>query len=110
MWQLRSFPIGYVPSGKGYQFQQDSLNALPTAQPRPWPKDRQVPSTSTPYVLEAWTAIAPPRTEYPVRKIVFTIKSHDQGWGGEHFDQEYKGSYTWFDVGREEVCAFPEGK
>jgi hypothetical protein len=80
------------------------------AQPRPWPKDREVPKTSTADVLGAWTSTGPPRTKHPVRKIVFTIKSHDQGWGGEHFEnRDYEGSYTWFDVGREELCAFPEG-
>lgn len=40
------------------------------------------------------------------RKIVFTIKSHDQGWGGAAPDRAtYKGSYTWFDVGKEKFVA-----
>lgn len=43
-----------------------------------------------------------PRLLNPVRKIVFRIKSRDQGWGGE-VDKKgtYKGSWTWFEAGLE---------
>jgi hypothetical protein len=45
------------------------------------------------------------------RKIVFTIRSHDQGWGGSAADKgTYRGSFTWFDVGLERVVAKREGK
>jgi hypothetical protein len=47
-----------------------------------------------------------PRGEVPCRKIVFTIKSHDQGWGGPAGCRgTYKGSSTWFDVGLETLSA-----
>ncbi|EPE35268.1 hypothetical protein GLAREA_10965 [Glarea lozoyensis ATCC 20868] len=41
------------------------------------------------------------------RKIVFTIRSHDQGWGGSSAADRgtYRGSFTWFDVGLERVVA-----
>ena len=45
------------------------------------------------------------------RKIVFTIRSHDQGWGGSAADKgTYRGSFTWFDVGLERVVAQRQGK
>lgn len=44
------------------------------------------------------------------RKIVFSIRSHDQGWGGSAADKgTYRGSYTWFDIGLERVVARREG-
>ncbi|KAK1763564.1 hypothetical protein QBC33DRAFT_549332 [Phialemonium atrogriseum] len=40
--------------------------------------------------------------EHPCRKIVFTIHSRDQGWGGNVQDHgTYKSSFTWFDAGLE---------
>jgi hypothetical protein len=46
------------------------------------------------------------------RKIVFTIRSHDQGWGGSSAADKgtYRGSFTWFDVGLERVVAKRQGK
>ncbi|KAK4186413.1 hypothetical protein QBC35DRAFT_464721 [Podospora australis] len=38
----------------------------------------------------------------PCRRIVFTIRSHDQGWGGEIADHgTHRGSWTWFEAGHE---------
>jgi len=43
-----------------------------------------------------------PLLEHPCRKIVFTIKSRDQGWGGDGRDRgTYHGSWTWFEAGLE---------
>lgn len=40
--------------------------------------------------------------EHPCRKIVFTIQSRDQGWGGSRQDRgTYRGSWTWFEAGLE---------
>ena len=42
---------------------------------------------------------------HPCRRIVFTIRSHDQGWGGDPGDAgTYNGSWTWFEVGLERWC------
>jgi hypothetical protein len=42
---------------------------------------------------------------HPCRRIVFTIKSHDQGWGGNPNDEgTYNGSWTWFEAGLERWC------
>ncbi|KAK3996389.1 hypothetical protein QBC44DRAFT_304352 [Cladorrhinum sp. PSN332] len=42
---------------------------------------------------------------HPCRRIVFTLSSHDQGWGGRLNDEEengpYHGSWTWFEAGLE---------
>jgi hypothetical protein len=47
-----------------------------------------------------------PRLVNPVRKVVFKIKSHDQGWGGDPDAKgTYKASWTWFDAGLERFDA-----
>jgi len=61
---------------------------------------------ATPLLLEKWIARSLPRDAHPCRKLVFHIKSHDQGWGGEREDRgTYSGSFTWFDVGKEKIRA-----
>ncbi|GCB24819.1 hypothetical protein AAWM_07704 [Aspergillus awamori] len=41
----------------------------------------------------------PHRTTHPCRQIIFTIASHDQGWGGGPGSRgQYGGSYSWFDT------------
>lgn len=42
-----------------------------------------------------------PSLAHPVRKIVFTIESRDQGWGGGDSRGSYHGSWTWFEAGLE---------
>jgi hypothetical protein len=62
-------------------------------------------------VLENWKLTSPHRGQYPCRKIVFTIESKDQGWVSTHQAREsYKGSFSWFDVGKEgfEALEIPE--
>ena len=51
-----------------------------------------------------------PRLVSPVRKIVFKILAHDQGWGGEGGDNEYDNSWTWFEAGLERFEAGMIGK
>lgn len=53
-----------------------------------------------------------PKLVHPVRKVVFTIKSKDQGFvdGGQNAGT-YNASWTWFEAGlerfdREQVCKF----
>ncbi|TDZ35950.1 hypothetical protein C8035_v008375 [Colletotrichum spinosum] len=44
----------------------------------------------------------PPALIHPVRKIVFKLRSRDQGWGGAHGDRgTYRHSWTWFEAGLE---------
>lgn len=47
-----------------------------------------------------------PRLVHPVRKVVFTIKSHDQGWANRNVQRgSYKASWTWFEAGLERFDA-----
>ncbi|KAM4063711.1 Ankyrin repeat protein [Hirsutella rhossiliensis] len=47
-----------------------------------------------------------PRLVNPCRKIVFSIRSHDQGWGGQPENRDtYKSSWTWFEAGLERFDA-----
>ncbi|KAK1999787.1 hypothetical protein LX36DRAFT_573563 [Colletotrichum falcatum] len=44
----------------------------------------------------------PPMLTHPVRKIVFKMRSRDQGWGGGVGDRgTYRGSWSWFEAGLE---------
>jgi hypothetical protein len=66
---------------------------------------------TTETVLKHWTSRSLPRGKHPCRKVVFTIKSKDQGWGGEPAHRgTYKGSYTWFDAGLERLEAIDASK
>jgi hypothetical protein len=57
-------------------------------------------------LLNQWKTQSLPRGDHPCRKVVFTIKSRDQGWADtREFCGTYKGSYTWFDVGLEKLQA-----
>ncbi|RDA93295.1 hypothetical protein CP533_2024 [Ophiocordyceps camponoti-saundersi (nom. inval.)] len=51
-----------------------------------------------------------PRLIHPCRKIVFTIRSRDQGWGNVNRDDSdpYDGSWTWFEAGLERFDASQE--
>ena len=81
----------------------DQWVSMPST-PRIEPDD--FPNNVTQEVLNLWTRKALPRGGCPCRRIVFTIKSHDQGWGGPpRCRGTYKGSSTWFDVGLETVSA-----
>ncbi|KAH8907781.1 hypothetical protein BR93DRAFT_566118 [Coniochaeta sp. PMI_546] len=52
-----------------------------------------------------------PLLEHPCRKVVFTIRSHDQGWGGDpQHHGTYEGSWTWFDAGLEKFDAGAEAE
>ncbi|KAG9229529.1 hypothetical protein BJ875DRAFT_387174 [Amylocarpus encephaloides] len=57
-------------------------------------------------IIEDWEKLSTTRGR-PCRKVVFTIESHDQGWGGSAVDKgTFRGSFTWFDVGLERMSAF----
>jgi hypothetical protein len=82
---------------------------FPAISPTPWTLSEDFPQDETRKVLSHLTRSSRIRGEFPCRKVVFTIKSHDQGWGGQR-DQRgtYKGSYTWFEAGHERLIAFPD--
>ncbi|RAL68496.1 hypothetical protein DID88_007224 [Monilinia fructigena] len=88
---------------------EDQVN-YSTKLPTPWPQDREVPQDATEEVIKNWSESSQVRGEFPCKKIVFRIKSHDQGWGGAREDRaSYRGSHTWFDVGLERTIATTNG-
>lgn len=62
-----------------------------------------------PFSLEAWqraTGSPDEFLEHPCRKIVFSMRSRDQGWSGDRANHgTYKASWTWFDAGLERLDA-----
>ncbi|KIH93717.1 hypothetical protein SPBR_04257 [Sporothrix brasiliensis 5110] len=116
---LRTLPLGFrrppVPGGRDASGEEDESNAYSTTEPEPRPchnvggNDSGDGNEANGGVLcsdddvRTWfpAGQAPP-LEYPCRKIVFTLTSHDQGWANNQRDRgTYKGSYSWFDVGLE---------
>ncbi|KAK5656386.1 hypothetical protein OQA88_4767 [Cercophora sp. LCS_1] len=97
---VRTVPIGFrkwpaqtrpLPDGETI----DQLFITPKPPAEPFDADTFQPLLDSPL-----TALA-----YPCRKIVFTIRSHDQGWGGDYADKgTYNHSWTWFEAGLERWC------
>lgn len=123
---MRTPPIGYIPLQPWENTVSPSKKTITDVGPElegtgkyPW----ALPGTprltlpeglkddaATEQVLKHWESVSSARG-FPCRKVVFTIKSNDQGWGGTSADKgTYKGSCTWFDVGLERMIAFRDGK
>ncbi|KAH7312069.1 hypothetical protein BKA65DRAFT_518086 [Rhexocercosporidium sp. MPI-PUGE-AT-0058] len=103
---LRSFPLGYIPKKTLPTIcSMTSRNqAYPTIPASPRQDSAMLPRDITEDIKARWITESQMRGEHPCRKIVFTLVSHDQGWGGgsEH-KGTFKGSFTWFDVGKERI-------
>ncbi|KAL2754030.1 hypothetical protein ACRALDRAFT_1063005 [Sodiomyces alcalophilus JCM 7366] len=87
---LRSPPVG---------FGQDSV-----AQPDEWISTQAAPQPLREAApVDAFQKLGAATTlEHPVRKVVFTLRSRDQGWGGAAQDRgTFEGSCTWFEAGLE---------
>jgi hypothetical protein len=85
---------GRVPHG-----QDDS--PIDTRPPKPQPPGNEFSADDFQELVAAPTALL----AQPCRRIVFTIKSHDQGFGGGYDDRgTYNGSWTWFEAGLERWC------
>lgn len=92
--QLRSKPLGLI---KKVHY-DDHYYSFTTANPLPLSEDGLHPLSQ----YQKWIGGPTDTLEHPCRKIVFTIESHDQGWGGLHQDRgSYRGSWTWFEAGLE---------
>lgn len=111
-WQLRSYPLGYIPTKDNpTKLPMTAANDYPSIPSEPLVEPEDFPNNVTQEVIDYWTRDASPRGEFPCRKIVFRIKSHDQGWGGPPGCRgTYKGSSTWFDVGLETLSAVRDGQ
>lgn len=76
----------------------DHYYSFTTAQAKPLSQGGEYPLPQ----LQEWIGGPTDTLEHPCRKIVFTMKSRDQGWGGHHQDKgTYRGSWTWFEAGKE---------
>lgn len=110
---LRSLPIGALPekNNEPVQLHLSDPVRYSTLDPKAWPKDQEIPQDATEEVRKMLGERSQIRGEFPCKKIVFKIRSHDQGWGGGRADKgTYRGSYTWFDVGLERTFATRKGR
>ncbi|KAG5952893.1 hypothetical protein E4U57_005767 [Claviceps arundinis] len=93
---LRSYPLGLTGIDG-----QDSLSqelAYDTHDAKTLP----LQSDCDPSYFSRLAKYPTPRLVNPARKIVFKMKSRDQGWGGEpDLKGTYKASWTWFEAGLE---------
>lgn len=91
---LRSRPLGLIKQ----THYDEPYYSFTTAQAKP-------PSEGGDYSLaqyQKWIGGPTDTLEHPCRKIVFTLRSRDQGWGGQPQDRgSYRGSWTWFEAGKE---------
>ncbi|KAJ3496374.1 hypothetical protein NLG97_g2704 [Lecanicillium saksenae] len=88
---VRSLPIGFTSEHGG--------NLDLKGEPAPAkPLRNEIPAKT----LERMADYPLPKLQSPVRKIVFKITSHDQGWSGEN-GALYENSWTWFEAGLERL-------
>lgn len=91
---MRSRPLGLI---KKVHY-DDHYYSFTPPQPLPLSEDGHDPLPQ----YQKWIGGPTDTLEYPCRKIVFTIQSRDQGWGGSAHDRgSYHGSWTWFEAGLE---------
>lgn len=93
---LRTLPLGF------HTQRHSDLAQHYGTKPAPKPLSTEHPLEH----LQSCVGSIDPTVTNPCRKIVFTITSRDQGWGGEYdCHGTFKHSYTWFDVGLERFDA-----
>ncbi|CVK84899.1 uncharacterized protein FMAN_01823 [Fusarium mangiferae] len=97
---LRSFPVGLTGIQGKKALAEVLAYDLNEAKPAP---------LKTEHDASYFTKLADyptPKLLHPVRKVVFTIRSKDQGWGGEPDNRHtYNGAWTWFEAGLEKFDA-----
>ncbi|KAK2048784.1 hypothetical protein LZ31DRAFT_515589 [Colletotrichum somersetense] len=110
---LRCPPIGFRdfekvgPAFKTAPLPPKSGDGSPVTEPlrslsllEPTSSPTEVPEAPREYFVGSMER--PPMLTHPVRKIVFKIRSRDQGWGGGFADRgTYRGSWSWFEAGLE---------
>lgn len=88
----------------------EDLEKYRAMKPSTWPADDEFSNDGSEAIMRYFHSKPLFRTEHPCKKIVFSFKSHDQGWGGDPGSHgTYHGSYTWFDVGLERFCTTKSG-
>ncbi|KAJ3523934.1 hypothetical protein NM208_g12259 [Fusarium decemcellulare] len=98
---LRSFPVGLT----GIQGKKDLAEVLAydtnEAKPQPLGKEHE------PSYFAKLADYPTPKLLHPVRKVVFSMRSKDQGFGGDDPENRhtFRGSWTWFEAGLEKFDA-----
>ncbi|KAF7546056.1 hypothetical protein G7Z17_g8701 [Cylindrodendrum hubeiense] len=99
---LRGYPVGLTgltdandkELAEELAWDKNEANPLPLSRERDPEYFKKLPNYPTPRLIS------------PVRKVVFSIRSGDQGWGGESANRgTFKGSWTWFEAGLERFDA-----
>lgn len=91
---LRSKPLGLIRR----PHYDERYYSFTTAQAKPLSEGGDYSLTQ----FQKWIGGPTDTLEHPCRKIVFTLRSRDQGWGGQPQDKGgYRGSWTWFEAGKE---------
>ncbi|POS72620.1 hypothetical protein DHEL01_v208984 [Diaporthe helianthi] len=91
---LRSKPLGLIRR----THYDERYYSFTTAQAKPLSEGGDYSLTQ----FQKWIGGPTDILEHPCRKIVFTLRSRDQGWGGQPQDRgSYRGSWTWFEAGKE---------
>lgn len=103
---LRSFPIGLT----GLDDREDLADVLQydTNETKPRPLRRE----HSPSLFSKLAQYPTPKLAHPVRKIVFTTRSRDQGLGVHRSNDIYDQGWTWFEAGLErfdadQTCELP---
>ncbi|KAL2133857.1 hypothetical protein VTI74DRAFT_1529 [Chaetomium olivicolor] len=101
---LRSAPLGLHRWGRPTRPANNTLDErIP---PRPRVPGEEFPTEAFQELIDSRITML----EHPCRRIVFSIRSHDQGWGGEPGTRgTYDRSWTWFEVGLERWCKTSTG-
>lgn len=100
---IRSFPVGLTDIEGDKDLSEVLAYDLNEAKPQPLSKEHESKYFSKLANYPTPTIIS------PVRKVVFSIRSRDQGWGGERENRHtFGGSWTWFDAGLERFDADQE--
>lgn len=93
---LRTPPLGFltVPHPEPERYVREGVKVLRISDEHPVEQ------------FQKWVGSPVAPVQLPCRKIVFTIRSRDQGWGGETQNHNtYRGSWTWFEAGLERIDA-----
>ncbi|KAK4103349.1 hypothetical protein N658DRAFT_494680 [Parathielavia hyrcaniae] len=103
MFMLRSPPLG-LHNWRDEFSRTDYGKPIHRAPLKPQPPGQEFSADD----FQTLIASPIPLLAHPCRRIVFTTRSHDQGWGGDHNDRgTYYGSWTWFEAGLERWCRQP---
>jgi hypothetical protein len=97
---LRSYPVGLTGIYEKKELAEELAYCSNESKPQPLSKEHD------PQYFAKLADYPAPVLASPVRKIVFTMVSRDQGWGGTGNEPPpYGGSFTWFEAGLERFDA-----